>query len=129
MLQVVQKNALEWSVFAVSGLVLLFVFGYLGYHAWTSEGEPADIDIQLGESRPQDGRYVLPLTLRNRGGQSVQDVEVEVNLLAGGVTTETAAITMPFLPRQSARGGWIVFDSDPAQAEEIEALIVGYVAP
>ena len=70
----VRKNRLEWSVFAVSGVVLLFVFGYLGYHALTTEDDPADVDIELGTPQPQDGTFILPLTIHNRGGQSVEDV-------------------------------------------------------
>ncbi|HLT20246.1 MAG TPA: hypothetical protein VKZ96_12365 [Thermomicrobiales bacterium] len=125
----VRKNALEWSIFAVSGVLLLLVFGYLGYHALTSEDEPAEIEIEVGVAHPQGGRYILPVSLHNRGGQSVEDVEIEISLLQGGVTTETAAITMPFLPRLSTREGSVFFDSDPAQADEIETLVIGYIVP
>lgn len=125
----VQKNRLEWTVFAFSGAVLIAVFGFLAYHAVRSEGDAADIDIEVGAPQPQDGSFILPLTFRNHGGQSIQDVEVEVNLIEGGMAADTASITIPFLPRQSTREGWVVFTSDPAEADEIETRIIGYVVP
>lgn len=125
----VEKNWLEWSVFSVSLVVLAFIFGFLGYDALTSEGEQPDISVQLGTVEPHGDYFIVPLTFRNDGGQSVEDVQVDVTLMAGGAELEVSSVTAPALPRQSSRQAWVVFSNDPAGADAIEARLVSYVVP
>ncbi len=123
------KNWLEWSVFAVSGVVLIFIFGFLAYNAVTSEGDPPAVEVQLGTPVAQGDSFLIPVTFKNRGGQSIEDVQIDVTLIRDGIEVESASITVPFLPRQSTREGWVHFSSDPAQADDIQTQIVSYLVP
>lgn len=125
----VEKNWLEWSVFAVSLVVLVFIFGFLGYDALTSENEQPDIQISLGAPEAHDGYYVVPVHFKNDGGQSVEDVQVEVSLMRSGQARETSSVTAPDLPRQSSREAWVVFSTDPGEVDELDARLVSYVVP
>lgn len=124
-----EKNRLEWTVFAVSLVILAFVFGFLGYDALTSAGEQPDLFVELGAAEAQRDYYVIPVTLRNDGGQSVEEVQLDVALIAGERELETASVTVATLPRQSTRQAWVVFSVDPADADRIEPRIVSYVVP
>lgn len=124
-----QKNWLEWAVFAVSAVVLLLVFVFLGYGWVISEGDPAEIEIRLGTPEAHDGYYAIPVTFKNAGGQSVEDLEVEVTLMEGEEKGESASITVPFLPRESTREGWVAFSTNPDDADEVQTRIVSYVVP
>ena len=124
-----QKNWLEWSVFAVSAVLLLGVFAFLGYDWIVSEGDPAEIEVRLGTPEAHDGYYALPVTFQNAGGQSVEDLQLDVTLMEGGEEGESASITVPFLPRDSTRNGWVVFSSNPDDADEIQTRVVSYVVP
>ncbi|MEZ4521936.1 MAG: hypothetical protein R3A46_09895 [Thermomicrobiales bacterium] len=124
-----RKNWLEWSVFSISTVLLIVILGYLGYDAFTSEGDPAEIEVQLGTPEPHEGYYAVPVRFSNSGGQSVEDVEVDITLMQDGQEIETASVTAPVLPRQSSRKGWVVFSSNPDDADTIETQIVSYVVP
>lgn len=125
----VSKNWLEWTVFAISAVILILIFGFLGFKVITTEGDPAIVEVQLGSPQHQGDYYAVPLTIRNGGGQSVEDVQIDVTLIEGGTERETASITIPFLPRESTREGWVAFSSDPAEADEIQPQVVSYVVP
>lgn len=124
-----EKNWLEWSVFGLSLIVLAFIFGFLGYDALTNEHDQNDIAIHLGNAEAHDGYYALPVSIENNGGQSVEDVEVEVTLLEGGRELETSSVTAPMLPRKSSRRAWVAFSTDPREADDLQARLVGYVLP
>ena len=125
----IRKNWLEWSVFIVSAAILVFVFGFLIYDAAIRGGDPAEIVVELGVPESHDGYFALPLTVRNLGGESVEDVQLSFSLIRGQESVETASVTMPVLPRESSRNAWAVFTTDPATASEIQTQIVSYRAP
>lgn len=124
-----EKNWLEWSVFAASAVVLAFTFGFLGYEAFVSTVKPTAIEIELGTPEAHDDYYAVPVTIKNVGSQSIEDVQVDVTLMQEQEEVETASITMPTLPRESSREGHVAFSSDPGEADEIRTQIVSYVVP
>jgi uncharacterized protein (TIGR02588 family) len=123
------KNWLEWTVFALSGVVLSVIFAFLAYNAVTLEDDAPDVEVRLGTPLAQNDAYVIPVTFKNHGGQSIEDVQVDVTLMQAGVEAETASITVPLLPRQSTREGWVLFSIDPAEVDEIQTQIVSYIVP
>jgi uncharacterized protein (TIGR02588 family) len=126
---VVEKNRLEWSVFAVSLVALASIFGLLGYDALTSANEQPDIAISLGTVEAHDGYYIVPLQLKNDGGQSVENVEVEVALTRDGQELESSSVSVAELPRQSSRRAWVAFSINPDAAAALDARVVSYVVP
>ncbi len=125
----VEKNWLEWTVFSTSLLVLAFIFAFLGYDALTSENERPDLTIELGAPEEHDGYFVVPVNFKNDGGQSVEDVQVDVTLVDEGQEVETSSVTAPVVPRESERRAWVVFSTDPASADRLETRIVSFVEP
>lgn len=124
-----EKNWLEWSVFAASAVILIFTFGFLGYEAFVTDGKPTAIEIELGAPQSHDGYYAVPVTIKNAGSQSVEDVQVDITLIQDQQEVETASITMPMVPRESSREGHVAFSSNPSEADEIQTRIVSYVIP
>lgn len=125
----IKKNWLEWSVFSVGLMLILLLVAYLAYEAITIGTEPPIIDVQLGAAETRSGLYVIPVTLRNNGDRTAEDVMIEVTLLNGGEEVETAELSIAFLPRQSTRNGWVTFTTDPATAARIESHVLGYQEP
>lgn len=125
----VQKNWLEWSVFAASLVIILTIVTYLVYDVTTMGDSPPIVEVRLGAAEPRNGSYVVPVTLHNSGDQTAETVTVEVLLLDDGAEIETAEVTIDFLPRQSTRSGWVTFTTDPATADEIQSHVLGYQEP
>lgn len=78
-----QKNWLEWSVFAVGLALMLAIVGYLGYRTLGDGHDPAALHVEVGAPwSPEDSPsvHVVSVTVRNDGGQSAADVDVEVVL-------------------------------------------------
>lgn len=125
----VKKNWLEWLVFSVGLALILPLAAYLAYDALTIGNKPPIIEVRLAAAEQHGDVFVIPVTLRNDGDQTAEEVVVEVALLDGGEELETAELTVAFLPRQSTRNGWVTFTTDPATVEQIEPRVLGYQGP
>jgi uncharacterized protein (TIGR02588 family) len=123
-----QKNWLEWSVFAV-GLVLVFgVIAYLVYDSVISSGRPPEIAVEVGEIRRTVGGWAVRVDAENSGGVTAEDLRVAVVLEANGREQERVELDLPFVPRHSRRGGWVEFRHDPSVGR-LSGYAIGYATP
>ena len=116
-----KKNAVEWSVFTVSLVLVTAVTAYLGYEAFHESGREPTFTFEFGAPSRQDSLYVLPVTVRNTGDQTAADVHVAV---AGGA--EEAQIVFDYVPRHSAREGAALFRTPPRSPQ---ARVQSYSRP
>jgi len=132
MIQKVEKNWLEWSVFGVSLVLVLRTLAYLVYEATTMGNQPPIIEAQLGAPQQQQaGEFAVPVTLINRGDQPAAGVTVEVTLEGSGgaaAEIERGEFSVPFLPRGATREGRVSFRADP-RAGQLKARVLGYEQP
>lgn len=124
----VQKNWLEWSVFAVSLAITLAVLAVLVVSEIRSREEPADIRVYVGAPVRGASGHRLPVVVRNEGDQTAEQVHVEVVLRRGESEEERGSLTIAFVPRRSERRGWVSFRSDP-RCCAVDARAVGYEEP
>ena len=121
------KNALEWTVFGVSLVLVLATFGYLVRESLTVTAGPPEVVVVLGEPRTGAGGHMVQVTAENRGGETAEDVQIAVRLEVGEVEEE-AVLVVPYLPRDSRRSGWVSFRGDPG-AGELRVAGVAYQVP
>ncbi|MGL5921864.1 hypothetical protein [Chroococcidiopsis sp.] len=124
-----EKNWLEWIVFVISLILVLFTLGYIVYDGATLGDTPPNIELQLGQPQPQSDRFIVPVTAKNRGDETAETVQIEVTLNSDGREEETAEFEIAFLPRHSTRRGWVTFQTDPRTAEQIKARVLGFEKP
>ncbi len=124
-----QKNWLEWSVFAVGLVLVLGTLGYLVYDALTMGSEPPVIEIRLEPTVERAGNYIIPVSIKNNGDQTAEGIHIEVQLIQQGRELERSEFVVAFLPRQATREGWVTFKTNPATAEQITARVLGYEKP
>lgn len=118
------KNAVEWTVFAFSCVLVTLVLGYLVYLSFASESSPApQFRVTLGQIIERDGQIWVAVTVENRGAITANNVEVEVERKNG----QSAGFTLPHVPRHGKREGWVAFDP-PLTREELKGRITGYQA-
>jgi uncharacterized protein (TIGR02588 family) len=122
------RNWLEWIVFSICAVIVLSVSGALVYDASVNHQKHAEIMVELGTPEVVQGGHMIPVTARNLGDSSAEEVEVEVTLTKDD-GEEISSLTFPFLPRRSVRKGWVVFESDPTPPARVKARTVGFKDP
>ena len=121
-------NWLEWTVLAVSAALVAGAAGVLGWEAVRAEEGPPVITVAVGEPRPSEGGWAVPIVARNRGGATAQDVLVEVRL-GEGPDAPRGEVQLAFLPKGSDRSGWVAFAESPGPGREPRARVIGYGKP
>lgn len=123
-----KKNWLEWSIFAISLVVVLGTAGVLFYELFTLGEQPADPQMELGPPQAHTGYYAVPVTVRNRGNETAQNVHLAVTLQLSGEESERADFILDYLPRFAKREAWVTFLHDPAKGK-LEPRVLGYEKP
>lgn len=107
-----EKNWLEWLVFGISVVLVIGIIGYLLYLEFMPAGKDFDYEVGFKEVQEINGRYLVPVNIKNKSNQSVQDVALEIT--SGG---ETADLQLDYLPRHSHRDATVFFKEKPKQVE------------
>jgi uncharacterized protein (TIGR02588 family) len=124
----VRKNALEWTVFAVSAVLIVAVVASLVLEAARSHDTPPLLRIQTGSPTEAAGAWRVPVEVTNEGDTTAEGARIEVTLESGGETVERAELTIAFIPRKSKREGWVTFRRDP-RCCQVVATASGYEKP
>ena len=118
------KNWLEWTVFAIGLVLVLATLGFLVRESIVAAGGPPKVVARLGEARPSEGGYLIPVEVANIGQTTAEDVLVPIYLDLPDGRREEAELNIAFLPRDSKRDGWVSFRDDPRRG----TLSLGAVA-
>jgi uncharacterized protein (TIGR02588 family) len=127
-----QKNWLEWTVFACGLVLVVAMLGYLAYEGATMGSDPPSIEVRLGTPEQRTHNFIVPVTVTNHGDETAEGITVEVTLEnngsgAGGEPVR-GELTIAFLPRRATREGWVTFQQDP-RAARLNARVLGYEKP
>jgi uncharacterized protein (TIGR02588 family) len=123
----IEKNWVEWSVFALSSALILTVISFLAYESFTIGNAPPDIHLQIGTPEQRSGYFAVPIEAMNKGDHTAEGVHIEVVLRSSG-KEETGDFEIQFLPRRGSREAWVTFKSDP-RSGTLEARVLGYEKP
>ncbi|GAB3539985.1 hypothetical protein GCM10027443_37250 [Pontibacter brevis] len=124
-----QKNMLEWAVFWASLLLLISIFSYLGYHVYADKPSTPDLYVELwpDPSAQQPTRYRVQV--HNKGGETAESVMVEIYLQEDGEQLEKVELQMMFVPKESRREGWVIFNRKPKNESSVKGQVVSYQKP
>ena len=123
----VQKNWVEWTVFAFSAVLIASVIGFLVYESAAIGDAPPDIQVQIGTPEPRTGYFAVPVEVLNKGDHTAEGVHIEM-VLKGAGEEEAGDFEIQFLPRRGSREAWVTFKSDPRNGT-LEARVLGYEKP
>jgi uncharacterized protein (TIGR02588 family) len=113
------RTAAELITLAVSIAIVLGIVGLIAWLNLRGSEEPVSIIVKpLVEERWEaDSEYYLPVEILNDGDATVEDVQIEAELILGDDPPVTAQLSVPFLAGGERARGTFVFGEDPAQAE------------
>ena len=109
----VRKNALEWTVFAMSLVLIAGALAVLLYSGARFRSETPELTVVVGPASATPAGYRSLITVKNSGGRTAEQARVEVVLRKGEEEIERSELTFPFVPRRSLREGYVVFRNDP----------------
>jgi uncharacterized protein (TIGR02588 family) len=124
------RSVAEWSTLAVSSLIVLGLIGLTSYFYLISSTAPATVEVEprLSETYQAGGRFYLPVTVRNSGGETGEEVRVRVNVTDPAGGQEVAEFQIQFLAGGGSSRAVVAFGSDPRQGQ-IDAGVVSYLEP
>ena len=123
------KNALEWSVFAVSLLLVLGIVAYLSYQVYTDKPSTPDLVVEYFHDPSTNAPQRYRVVVHNLGGETAEEVQIELVVEKGGEEVENAELSIAFAPKASKREGWVNFKDDPKQGDTLVARVVSYKRP
>jgi uncharacterized protein (TIGR02588 family) len=123
------KNWLEWTVFGLSLLLVLAVLGYLGYKVYHHSETPPEIRAQVWASPSKHTPNRYQVLVENIGGTSAEEVRVEVSIRRGGQELEKGELHVAFVPQESKREGWVVFENVPSPTDSVVARVISFEKP
>lgn len=124
----IEKNWLEWVVFAVSLILVVSTLGYLIYAGVSMGEQPPSLEVRLGTPEQRQFNFIVPVTVVNHGDETAEGVKIEVVLESGGEEKARGEVEIPFLPRHGTREGWVAFEQDP-RTGQLTARVLGYQKP
>ena len=124
----IEKNRLEWTVFAIGLVLVLGTVGILVRDAVVSGDGPPDLAVELGPAERRGQGWAVPVTVRNRGGGTAEGVRARVVLELPDGTREEAELELAFVPRGSQRRGWVQLTRAPASGR-LSGRVSGYEQP
>ena len=124
----VQKNRVEWAVFAASLVIVGACVALLIVSMTRSADAPPDLRLSVGEPQRAANGFMVPVRIHNAGDHTAEQVVAEVTLLSGEKEVERAELTFAFVPRRSERHAVVLFRQDP-RCCRIEARALGFGKP
>ena len=122
------RNWLEWAILVISVALVVGLVGYLLVSGLTNRG-PAMIRLEVtaGEAADgPDGAWLVPLTVRNEGGNAAVSIVVEGTAIVAG-TEESSELTVDLLAADSEVDLVLGFSGRPEG--DVQVRVVGFEIP
>jgi uncharacterized protein (TIGR02588 family) len=121
------KNTLEWTVFGISVALIAAVAGLLVHQQLTGGDAPPSVAVRTGRAVQTASGYAVPISVRNEGDVTAEDVRVEATLTWDG-GREVGEAVFAFVPYHSERRAWIAFSRHP-DTGTLQVRVLGYREP
>ena len=122
------RNWLEWAILVISVVLVVGLVGYLLVSGFTNGG-PAIIRLEVATAEATngpDGGWLVPLTVRNEGGQAAVSIVIEGTAIVAGAE-QSSALTVDVLAADSEVELILGFSGRPEG--EVRVRVVGFETP
>jgi uncharacterized protein (TIGR02588 family) len=104
---------LEWVASGVGLLLVLGLFGVIGWQAFNGATTPPALTVEIENVAPVEGGYRVLFRAHNSAGEAAAQVEVEGRVSGAGAEAETSRVVLDYVPGRSERHGGLFFTRDP----------------
>lgn len=116
-------------MFVVSLLLVLSILAYLSYQTYIDVPSTPDLVVRYYPDPTDNAPQRYRVEVYNEGGETAEEVQIELTLEKGGEVLESAQLNIAFAPKNSMREGWVNFKEDPMQADTLAARVMSYKRP
>ncbi|MEW6495029.1 MAG: TIGR02588 family protein [Cyanobacteriota bacterium] len=127
--QKLSRSPAEWTTFLIALFILAGIIG-LVFHEWrTQENKPPVLSVTYpSEIRQAPGQYYVPFEVINKGGETVESVQIIAELRINGEVEESGEQQIDFLANGEKEEGAFVFTRDPRQGK-LTVRVASYKLP
>jgi uncharacterized protein (TIGR02588 family) len=104
---------LEWVASGIGLLLVLGVFGVIGWQAFNGATMPPVIIVEVNNVASVEGGYRVLFRARNTAGKAAAQVEIEGTASTAAADAETSRVVFDYIPGHSERQGGLFFSRDP----------------
>jgi uncharacterized protein (TIGR02588 family) len=119
---------LEWFASAIGLLLVLGIFGVIGWQTFDGAAMPPAITVEIKSVAPVEGGYRILFRAHNTAGEAAAQVEIEGKVTTAGEDEETSKVTLDYVPGHSAREGGLFFTRDP-RSGSLTVRAIGFAKP
>ena len=125
-----EHSVAEWVTLVISLAIVFGLIALTTYFYLTASTDPVMVEVEprTAEVYQAGDRFYLPVTVRNRGGETGEEVRVRVTLTGAAGRQETSELQVQFLAGGGTSRAVMAFASDPRQGQ-IEAGVISYLEP
>ena len=114
------RSFAEWLSFSIAIVIVTAIVALVLYRWQTQEKQPPLLSLNSqGEVRQAEGQFYVPFTVVNRGGETVEAVQVVGELLINGQVEETGEQQIDFLSSHETESGAFIFSRNPQEGQLI----------
>lgn len=109
------RTAAEWTVLAVSALVVALLVGAALYEHFAQDEPPGvriTVELALDQAEARDGLTYIPFTVVNSGREPAENVQIRFEIKQGDETVEESTTEFGFLPNSGSAEGELVTTLD-----------------
>jgi uncharacterized protein (TIGR02588 family) len=104
---------LEWVASGIGLVLVLGVFGVIGWQLFNGATVPPVITVEVENVAPVEGGHRVLFRARNRAGEAAAQVEIEGTVSTAGSDPETSRVVLDYIPGHSEQQGGLFFSRDP----------------
>ncbi len=119
---------LEWVASGIGLLLVLGIFGVIGWQAFNGATTPPVVTVEVENVAPVEGGYRVLFRARNSAGEAAAQVEIKGTLSAAGTDAEISRVVLDYIPGRSERRGGLFFVRDP-RSGALAVRATGFAEP
>jgi uncharacterized protein (TIGR02588 family) len=119
---------LEWLAAGIGMLLVLGIFGLIGWQVFNDATTPPAITVHVENVARVEGGYRVLFQARNNAGEAAAQVEIDGKLSVAGTDPETSRVVLDYIPGHSTRRGGLFFTRDP-RSGTLAVRAAGFAEP
>ena len=126
--QAPQVPWLEWAAAGIGLLLVLGVFGVIGWQAFDGSDAPPAVTVEVESVTAVEGGHRVLFRARNTADKAASQVEIEGTVEAAGSDPETSRVVLDYIAGHSLREGGLFFTQDP-RSGSLTVRATGFATP
>lgn len=126
--EVTGGQRVEWVIAALSAVLVLALAGFIAFEALTRTGGEPRVALTVERMLAIADGYAAKIQVRNDGHVTISDVVIEGAISLDDGETQTASVTLDYLPAGSDTEIGLGF-SQEIDPERLALRVVGYTYP